>query len=76
MAAIRLVVFLGPLTFLASTAFGQPTRPGADVSVPHASRAVQVAPADAAELLQCLLGPGVQVENVVLTAAPGSTGLF
>jgi hypothetical protein len=76
MAAIRLVLSIGPLALLASNAFGQPTRPDGDVSVPHPSRAVQVVPADEVQLLQCLLGPDVQVENVVLTAAPGSTGLF
>lgn len=37
---------------------------------------IQVQEATLDQLLQCLLGPDVQVSNAVLTAAPGSVGLF
>ena len=37
---------------------------------------MQVQPADVTQILQCLVGPGVEVSNVVLTAAPGAAGLF
>jgi len=38
--------------------------------------AIQVQEATLNEILQCLLGPGVQVSNAVLTAAPQAAGLF
>jgi hypothetical protein len=37
---------------------------------------MQTQPADVTQLLQCLVGPAVQVSNAVLTAAPGAAGLF
>ena len=37
---------------------------------------IQVQEATLTELLQCLVGPGVEVDNAVLTAAPGAAGLF
>jgi len=37
---------------------------------------IQVQTATLEQLLQCLLGPGVQVSNAVLTAAPAAAGLF
>jgi hypothetical protein len=37
---------------------------------------IQVQEANLTQILQCLLGPGVQVENAVLTTAPGAAGLF
>ena len=37
---------------------------------------IQVQPATLAEILQCLVGPNVEVSNAVLTAAPGTAGLF
>ncbi|MFN8179785.1 MAG: choice-of-anchor L domain-containing protein [bacterium] len=51
--------------------------PGRNNSVPH-SPATQVVVQEATldQLLQCLIGPGVQVSNAVLTAAPGAAGLF
>ena len=51
--------------------------PGQSISVPHLKPTqIGVQPADLAQLLQCLLGPDVEVSNAVLTAAPGAAGLF
>jgi hypothetical protein len=51
--------------------------PGGNNYVPHSGdRGILVQDADLTQLLQCLLGPDVQVTNAVLTAAPGAAGLF
>jgi hypothetical protein len=51
--------------------------PGAPNAVSHlAAGPVQVQPATLDQLLQCLVGTGVQVSNAVLTAAPGATATF
>jgi hypothetical protein len=53
------------------------TRPTGVSHKPHPGVSqIQVQPADVNQLLQCLLGPDVQVSNPVLTAAPGAAGLF
>ena len=52
-------------------------RQGENNAVPHsATTAITVQEANLDQLLQCLVGPGVQVSNAVLTAAPGAAGLF
>lgn len=38
--------------------------------------AVQVQPADLNQIVQCLMGPNVEVSNAVLIAAPNAAGLF
>lgn len=46
-------------------------------TVPHlAPSPVAVQPADLNQILQCLMGPGVQVSNAVLTAGPRAAGLY
>ncbi len=52
-----------------------PGRP-IQVSRPFQTTGIQVQEAGLAQLLQCLLGPGVQVSNATLTAAPSAAGLF
>ena len=65
------------LTLPASAAERPHVAPGFPKTAPHVSVGpVQVTPATLDQLLQCLLGPGVQVSNATLTAAPGATGLF
>jgi hypothetical protein len=65
------------LPLLASSAVRPRATPGAPKETPHlAVGPVVVQPATLDQLLQCILGPGVQVSNAVLTAAPGSAGLF
>lgn len=45
--------------------------------VPHdAMTGIQVQETDLNGLLQCLIGPDVEISNAVLTAAPGAAGLF
>jgi len=43
---------------------------------PSVTSGMQVQPADVTQLLQCLVGPDVQISNAVLTAANGAAGLF
>jgi hypothetical protein len=51
--------------------------PGGSNAVAHpVAGPISVQPATAAQLIQCLLGPGVQVSNVVLNAAPDAAGVF
>jgi hypothetical protein len=51
--------------------------PGHSLSLPHPKPAlVAVQEAALAQLLECLLGPDVEVSNATLTAAPGAAGLF
>lgn len=52
--------------------------PGRNNAAPHptAISAIQVQPATLDELLQCLIGPNVEVANAVLNAAPGTAGRF
>jgi hypothetical protein len=51
--------------------------PGLSRTTEHfAAGPIAVQPATLDQLLQCLLGPGVQVSNATLIAAPGAAGLF
>jgi len=51
--------------------------PGGNNYVPHdALTGISVQEADLNQLLQCLIGPEVEISNAVLTAAPGAAGLF
>jgi hypothetical protein len=80
MSKLRSAITLGILLLTAYPALSRErpfVPPGGSVRVPHPEGAVvQVQPATLAELLQCLLGPGVQVSNATLVAAPGAAGLF
>ena len=54
-----------------------PVRKGQEHYTPPAlPTTIQVQSVTLDELLQCLLGPDVQVSNATLTAAPGAAGLF
>jgi flagellar hook capping protein FlgD len=52
--------------------------PGRNNALPHypGANAIVVQPATIDELLQCLIGPNVEIANAVLNAAPGTAGLF
>ena len=51
--------------------------PGHPRTVPHnTASTVTVQPANLTQVLQCLMGPSVQVSNAVLTGSPAATGLF
>jgi hypothetical protein len=71
-----MLLFLG-LPGMISAAERPQVRPHGSRYVPPSTAAgMQVQETDLAHLLQCLLGPEVQVSNPRLTAAPGAAGLF
>src|SRR5512134_2699469 len=65
-----------PFLFAPASAAIRPDA-GQSKTVPHpGASVVSVQPADLNQILQCLLGPNVEVSNAVLTGAAGATGLF
>jgi len=73
MCAVFLVGVAGPAVAVERVQLG----PSGNNYVPHdALTGISVQEADLNQLLQCLIGPDVEISNAVLVAAPGAAGLF
>ncbi len=75
--ALTCLVVLVGLPGTAAAGQRPQSSPGQTRAVPHAATGpVVVQPAGLTQVLQCLMGPNVQVTNAVLTAAPDAAGTF